>query len=81
MTLGGGVAERIQCPAFVGDAEADHFFSAQPPKVAEAIGKNATLVPFGFDQAAQNHCQSGALMYMNNVMYEWFADVVGDKTA
>jgi pimeloyl-ACP methyl ester carboxylesterase len=77
MTLSGGVAERIKMPVFLGDATAEMFFMGQPRKVAQAIGDNATLKVFGEDQGAQLHCQSGALLYMNQEMLEWFAKVVG----
>lgn len=45
--------------------------------MVEGIGENATLKRFGADQGAQLHCQSGALVYLNNQMLEWFAGVVG----
>lgn len=77
MTLSGGVAEKIKMPAFIGDATADMFFKGQPPKVAKAIGDNATLKIFGEDQGAQLHCQSGATLYLNQEMMEWFAGIVG----
>ena len=77
MSLAGGVAERIRMPAFVGDAADDMFFEGQPGRVADGIGKGATLKRFDDSQGAQLHCQSGALVYMNNVVLEWFAGVVG----
>ena len=77
MSLGGGVAEKITMPAFVGDAADDMFFEGQPRRVAEGIGARATLKRFGADQGAQLHCQSGALVYLNNEILEWFAGVVG----
>jgi pimeloyl-ACP methyl ester carboxylesterase len=78
MTLANGVAERIKMPAFMGDALDDMFFEGQPAQAAKAIGKNATLVRFGPEGlGSQLHCQSGALIYMNDVMFEWFAGVVG----
>ena len=79
MTLSGGVAEKIKMPAFIGEAEKDIFFLGQPAKAAQAIGPNATLVKFGTDQAAEAHCQSGALGYLNQQLHEWFAKVVGEK--
>lgn len=59
MSLGGGVAEKIGMPAFVGDAADDMFFEGQSGRVVEGIGENATLKRFGADQGAQLHCQSG----------------------
>lgn len=77
MTLANGVAQKIRMPAFVAEAAEDMFFEGQPARVAEEIGSHATLKRFGADQGAQLHCQSGALVYMNQEMLEWFADVVG----
>lgn len=74
-----GIALQIKMPAFFGLAEEDMFFKGQPEQVAEAIGENATLFRFGKDQAAGLHCQSGALTYLNQAMYEWFAKVVDGK--
>nr|POF26028.1 20-hydroxy-prefusarin hydrolase fus2 [Quercus suber] len=77
MTLANGVAEKIRMPAFLGDATDDLFFEGQAPHAAKAIGSNATLKTFGSEQGAHLHCQSGALIYMNQEMLEWFATVVG----
>lgn len=77
MTLGDGVAARIQMPAYIGDAMDDMFFEGQPKRVAEEIGSSATLTVFGSELGAQLHCQSGALVYLNQDMLEWFAGVVG----
>lgn len=77
MTLANGIAKRIRMPAFVGDAADDMFFEGQPGEVVAEIGPHATLKRFDARQGAQLHCQSGALVYMNNEMLEWFAGVVG----
>ena len=77
MTLGNDVVQRIRMPAYIGDPTDDLFFAGQPPRVAEAIGSNATLKVFGPELGAQLHCQSGALVYLNQDMLEWFAGVVG----
>ena len=77
MTLANGVAERIRIPAYIGDPADDMFFEGQPKRVAGAIGENATLRFFGTELGAQLHCHSGALVYLNQDMFEWFAGVVG----
>ncbi|KAM0723563.1 hypothetical protein Q7P37_000550 [Cladosporium fusiforme] len=77
MDLGNGVAQKISMPAFIGDAASDMFFEGQPLQVATEIGPHASLKRFGPEQGAQLHCQSGALVYMNQEMMEWFAGVVG----
>ncbi|MCJ1325369.1 hypothetical protein MMC10_002032 [Thelotrema lepadinum] len=73
-----GVANRIQVPVLIGEAEEDQFFGGQPAKVQQAIGQKATLVKFTAEQGAQNHCQSGAGVYLNQTVMEWFAKVIGE---
>lgn len=77
MNISGGVAEKIACPAFVGEAVDDIFFQEQPARVAAAIGSKATLVTFDNEHAASAHCQSGALSYANQRIMDWFGNVVG----
>ena len=72
-----GIAHQIKMPAFIGDAEEDMFFKGQPSQLAKEIGNNAVLFPFRKDQGAQLHCQSGALVYLNNTQLEFFASIVG----
>ncbi|KAI4862548.1 alpha/beta-hydrolase [Hypoxylon rubiginosum] len=72
-----GIADRIKMPAFIGDAEEDIFFAGQPARVAREIGPSATLVKFSSEQAAGEHCSSGAFVYLNQQILEWFANVVG----
>ncbi|QIW98291.1 hypothetical protein AMS68_003809 [Peltaster fructicola] len=79
MDLENGVAQKIKMPIFVGDAAEDIFFEGQPPKVAAAIGGNATLFEFTAKYAAAAHSASGALLYQNQMVWEWFAKVTGDK--
>ncbi|KAF5963224.1 hydrolases or acyltransferases (alpha/beta hydrolase superfamily) [Fusarium bulbicola] len=77
MTLKNRVAQRIKMPAWVGDAADDMFFEGPPQKVASEIGSHATLVKFGPDLGGQLHCQSGAFLYLNQTMLEWWAEIVG----
>ncbi|PVH96119.1 alpha/beta-hydrolase [Periconia macrospinosa] len=77
MTLEGGVAGKVKMPAYIGDAADDLFFEGQPERVKSEMGANATLKEFRSELGAHLHCQSGALVYMNQDMLEWFAGVVG----
>lgn len=77
MTLANGVAQNIRMPVFIGEASQDMFFEGQPLRVAKQIGSHATLKRFGDELGAQLHCQSGALVYLNQEVLEWFAGVVG----
>lgn len=74
-----GVASKIKMPALIGEAEEDMFFLGQPDHVAQEIGQKATVVHFGYEQAAAAHCQCGAAVYLNHEVMEWFAGVIGEK--
>ncbi|KAI0133212.1 alpha/beta-hydrolase [Hypoxylon sp. NC0597] len=71
-----GLADKIQCPVFVGDPQKDMFFVGQPEQMAEALGDKATLVRFTAEDGAEEHCHFGAARFTNAVMYEWFEDKV-----
>ncbi|KAI1396432.1 alpha/beta-hydrolase [Hypoxylon fuscum] len=71
-----GVADKIQCPVFVGDAQHDMFFQGQPQMMAEVLGDKATLVTLTDEDGAGEHCHFGAGRYTNYMMYEWFEEKV-----
>ena len=59
MTLN-GVANKIQCPVFVGHAEEDLLFEGQPEAVADALGEKADSELFKAMDGVGGHCQVGA---------------------
>ncbi|KAI1376630.1 alpha/beta-hydrolase [Hypoxylon crocopeplum] len=69
-----GVADRIKCPVFVGDAQDDMFFLGQPQLVAEALGDKATLVTLTKEDGAGEHCHVGTSRYTSALMYDWFEE-------
>jgi len=75
-----GVAGQIACPVLVCEAEEDHFFGgeglSQPRRLANAIGPRATYVKFTAKEAASAHCHVGASVRLNQVVMNWFQDVV-----
>lgn len=71
-----GVAEKIRCPVFVGDAADDMFFKGQPQVMAEVLGERATVVTFTGEDGAGEHCHVGTSRYSSQVMYEWFEEKV-----
>ncbi|KAK3318859.1 Alpha/Beta hydrolase protein [Apodospora peruviana] len=79
MTLGGGVADRVQCPVWVGEAVKDEFFRGQPPLVKEALGDRATLVTLTEDDGASAHCHVGALSVANRHIFDWMGKVFERK--
>ena len=74
-----GIADGIKCPVWVGEAGDDEFFCGQPQKVKDALGDRATLVKLGMEDAAGHHCHVGAGVLMNQIVFDWFEDIVSKK--
>jgi hypothetical protein len=66
-----GIAGQIQCPCLVMEAEADMFLSGQPQQIYDALKAPKQLVKFTSQDGAENHCQSGALAYKDEVVFNW----------
>ena len=60
---------QIECPCLVLEAEGDMFFAGQPQQVYDALQAPKTLFPFTSEDGAENHCQSGALAYLHEVVF------------
>ncbi|KAF7553325.1 hypothetical protein G7Z17_g3710 [Cylindrodendrum hubeiense] len=71
-----GIADNIQCPVWVGEAEADQFFLGQPEKVRDALGDKATYVVLTSKDSAENHCHVGAQVFLNQLVFDWFEDII-----
>ena len=71
------VADRVQCPVFVGDAEDDLFFKGQPQRVVSALGKKAHYRFFEEKEAAGLHCQVGAAQLLNAETFDWLEKTLG----
>lgn len=71
-----GVSDKIQCPVLICDAENDEFFKGEPLKLKEALGERGIFVGFTTREAAENHCQIGASVYLNQVVLEWFKGII-----
>ena len=75
-TLAGGIAEKIQCPCFVMDAETDIFFEGQPQQVYDALKVPKQLFKFTSEFGAENHCQCGELSYKDEVVFNWLDETL-----
>ncbi|KAK2608486.1 hypothetical protein QQS21_002948 [Conoideocrella luteorostrata] len=73
------VAHKIKTPVFVGDSENDIFFKGQPQLMADGIGKHAHLHLFKDKDAIGEHSGLGALKQQNQVIFDWFQDLLDDK--
>jgi hypothetical protein len=66
-----GIAKQIRCPCLVLEAEGDMFFVNQPQQIYEALQSPKQLFKFTSEDGAENHCQSGALAYFHEVVFDW----------
>jgi len=59
------------------EADGDQFFKGQPEAVYEALtSAPKTFVSFSEKDGAENHCQSGALAYKDEVVFNWLDDTL-----
>ncbi|MFE9428702.1 hypothetical protein ACFYNO_37805 [Kitasatospora sp. NPDC006697] len=66
-----GVAQLIDCPTLILDAENDQFFRGQPQRVQAALTCPHTLVTLPEDEGAGEHCHAGAMTRFHQVTFEW----------
>jgi pimeloyl-ACP methyl ester carboxylesterase len=71
-----GIAKQIQCPCLVMEAEGDIFFQGQPQKIYDELQAPKQLVRFTSEDGAENHCQSGALAYKDEVVFNWLDETL-----
>ncbi|MEV7597101.1 alpha/beta fold hydrolase [Kitasatospora sp. NPDC089797] len=79
-TLGGGVAERIQCPTLVCDAEDDMFFKGQPEQLYDRLTCPKTLMLFTAEEGAGAHCHTGAVRLSVARILDWLDDTLGSAS-
>lgn len=72
-----GIAGQIQCPCLVMEGEGDMFYRGQPQKIYDALQAPKQLVRFTSEDGAENHCQSGALAYKDEVVFNWLDETLG----
>ncbi|MFE2877608.1 alpha/beta hydrolase family protein [Streptomyces roseus] len=75
-TLAGGIAERIQCPTLVCDAEEDMFFKGQPEQLYEHLTCPKTLMRFTSEEGAGAHCHPGAMRLAIARICDWLDDTL-----
>jgi pimeloyl-ACP methyl ester carboxylesterase len=73
------IADKIKCPCLVLDAEGDIFFVNQPQKIYDALQSPKTIFRFTSEDGAENHCQSGALAYLHEVVFNWLDETLSDN--
>jgi pimeloyl-ACP methyl ester carboxylesterase len=75
-TLSGGIAERIQCPTLVCDAEDDMFFKGQPEQLYDHLTCPKTLMLFTAEEGAGAHCHTGAMRLSIARIFDWLDDTL-----
>jgi hypothetical protein len=58
------------------DAEGDLVFKGQPQKIYKALQAPKHLAKFTAQDGAENHCQSGALAYKDEVVFNWLDETL-----
>jgi pimeloyl-ACP methyl ester carboxylesterase len=76
MTLDRTVLERITAATLVMEADGDQFFRGQPEQVFDTLRSPKTFARFTAEDGAENHCQSGALAYKDEVVFNWLDDIL-----
>ncbi|MCM3702260.1 alpha/beta fold hydrolase [Paenibacillus macerans] len=74
-----GVAEQIQCPVLVCEAEHDHAFAGQPERLYTALRGPKTYMKFTAEDSAEEHCHFGALKLANHRIFNWLDQVLTIK--
>lgn len=72
-----GLTENIDTPIFIGDAPNDSFFPGQAKALAESIGERATYHQYRTVDGAGLHCSGGASVLQNQVVLDWFEELIG----
>ena len=70
------VIGQIKCPCLVIEAEGDMFFKGQPQEVYDALQAPKEIFVFSSEDGAENHCQSGALAYKDEVVFKWIYETL-----
>ncbi|GAA1225233.1 alpha/beta fold hydrolase [Kitasatospora nipponensis] len=80
-TLADGIAEQIQCPTLVCDAEEDEFFKGQPAQLYEHLTCPKTLMHFTVAEGAGAHCHPGAMRTALARIFDWLDDTLAATSA
>ena len=75
------VAEQIECPVLVADAEEDLFFQGQPEELFDHITAPKALLRFTTAEGAGAHCHSGAQRLAFGRVYDWLEEALAARTS
>ncbi|AYF77603.1 alpha/beta fold hydrolase [Nocardia yunnanensis] len=69
-----GIADKIQCPTLVFEAENDLFFKGEAPRVYEALTCKKELIVGTEADGAGEHCHTGAILLTLQRLFDWLDD-------
>jgi pimeloyl-ACP methyl ester carboxylesterase len=75
-----GIANQIQCPTLVCDAEHDHFFHDARTVYGALTCPGKEYLLFTSEEGADEHCQVGAMSLFHQRIFDWLDGVMGDET-
>jgi predicted alpha/beta-fold hydrolase len=65
-----GVAQLIDCPTLILDAENDRFFHGRPQRVQAALTCPHTLITLPETEGAGEHCHMGAMSRFHQITFD-----------
>ena len=71
-----GVAELIECPTLIMEAEEDQFLKGQAAKVDAALRCPHKYVTLHTSQGAGEHCHMGAMRLAHQTIFDWLDEVL-----
>lgn len=74
-----GIEAQIRCPTLVCTTDQDDL-SAAAPELFRALDCPKRLVRFAAAEGAGEHCESGARVAFNDLVFDWLAEVLAGKT-
>jgi dienelactone hydrolase len=73
-----GIAEQINCPTLVCEAEKDLFFSGQAQQLYDHLTCPKTMIKFTDAEGAGAHCEVGASRLAFARMYDWLDEILAE---
>lgn len=73
------IADKIQCTMLVVDSEADHDLQGQAKELYDALKCPKEYMLFTTEEAAEEHCQMGAVMISGERILNWLDEHLMEK--
>ena len=73
------VAVKISCPILIVDSEEDKYMPGQAKKLFEALEPPKDFLLFTKEEAAEEHCQMGAMLISNARILDWLDGIMINK--